>query len=477
VMGIAMPRHAGLSEDVTRRVEDFVLTLLLPLFFAYTGLRTNVALLGNGELIAITALLCAIAIAGKYGGTLIAARAIRLPWRQSAVLGALMNTRGLTELIVLNLALSTGAISSALFTALVLMALVTTFMTGPLIRLLDPHNAYGEQPEEELAASAAMPTPAAPALAGVGAGEPSEAEQPAWTGHSILVAPQSTAALEQLLALAQPLARSEPRRELILARLVRQPRGATVRGGLQTEARQVSEASELLARKREELLHEGIAARAVALTSADPGRDLTRLCRSESIDLLLLDGHRPLLGDGVPREEVGTVLSEARCDVAVLVAREGVDVSPGPERSVVVPFGGADHDWAALELASWIAASSGAPLRLLGSAGQGEDGRDASGLLANAALIVQQFAGVTAEPVLAQPGRDGILAATAGAGLLLIGLSERWRKEGLGETRRAIARSAPAPIVFVRRGDRPGALAPATDMTRFGWSAALGSPA
>lgn len=467
VMGIVMPRHAGLSEDVTRRVEDFVLTLLLPLFFAYTGLRTNVALLGNGELIAITALLCAIAILGKYGGTLLAARAIRLPWRESAVLGALMNTRGLTELIVLNLALSTGAISSALFTALVIMALVTTFMAGPLMRLLDPHNDFGEKPEEELAASSVMPAQPEP---GVGP------ELPVGAGHSILVAPQSAAALEQLLALAEPLARSEPRRELILARLVRPPRGATVRGGLQTEARRVSEATEQLKHKREELLEEGIATRAVALTSADPGRDLTRLSRDEEIDLLLLDGRRPLLGDGVPREEVGTVLNEARCDVAVLVAREGVEVSPGPERSVMVPFGGADHDWAALELASWIAASSGAPLRLLGSAGQREDGRDASGLLANAALIVQQFAGVTAEPVLAEPGRDGILAATAGAGLLLIGLSERWRKEGLGETRRAIARSAPAPIVFVRRGDRPGALAPATDMTRFGWSAALGDP-
>ncbi len=468
VMGIVMPRHAGLSEDVTRRVEDFVLTLLLPLFFAYTGLRTNVALLGNGELIAITALLCAIAILGKYGGTLLAARAIRLPWRESAVLGALMNTRGLTELIVLNLALSTGAISSALFTALVLMALVTTFMAGPLMRVLDPHNDFGEKPEEELAASSVMAVPSEPGVT---------PEQPVGAGHAILVAPQSTAALEQLLALAEPLARSEPRRELIVARLVRPPRGATVRGGLQTEARRVSRASEQLKEKREELLAEGIAARAVAFTSADPGRDLTRLSRDEEIDLLLLDGRRPLLGDGVPREEVGTVLSEARCDVAVLVAREGVEVKPGPDRPVMVPFGGADHDWAALELASWIAASSGAPLRLLGAAGQREDGRDASGLLANAALIVQQFAGVTAEPVLAEPGRDGILAATADAGLLLVGLSERWRKEGLGETRRAIARSAPAPIVFVRRGDRPGALAPATDMTRFGWSAALGNPA
>jgi hypothetical protein len=460
-MGVVMPRHAGLSEDVTRRVEDFVVTLLLPLFFAYTGLRTNVALLGRSQLVLITIALSAIAIVGKYGGTLIAARVIRLPWRQSAVLGALMNTRGLTELIVLNLALTTGAISQALFTALVIMALVTTFMAGPLIRLLDPHNAFGEEPEQELAASAGAP-----------AAQPGE--------HSILVAPQSGAALEQLLALAEPLARSQPRRELILARLIRPPLGAGVRGGLQTEARQVSEASEDLQHRRQELLGEGIDARAVALTSADPGRDITRLCRSEAVDLVLLDGRRPLLGDGVPREEVGTVLSDAPCDVAVLVAREGVVISPGPESPVVVPFGGADHDWAALELAAWIAAASGAPLRLVGSSGTNDDGRDASGLLANASLVVQQFAGVTAEPVLAEPGRDGILAAVAGAGLLLVGLSERWRKEGLGETRRAIARSAPAPIVFVRRGERAGALAPATEMTRFGWSAAgvggLGQP-
>jgi hypothetical protein len=242
----------------------------------------------------------------------------------------------------------------------------------------------------------------------------------------------------------------------------------------------VSAASEDLQHRREELLDEGIDARAVALTSADPGRDITRLCRSEAVDLVLLDGRRPLLGDGVPREEVGTVLNDAPCDVAVLVAREGVAISPGPESPVVVPFGGADHDWAALELAAWVAAASGAPLRLVGSSGTQDDGRDASGLLANASLVVQQFAGVSAEPVLAEPGRDGILQAVAGAGLLLVGLSERWRKEGLGETRRAIARSAPAPIVFVRRGERAGALAPATEMTRFGWSAAgvggLGKP-
>jgi hypothetical protein len=79
---------------------------------------------------------------------------------------------------------------------------------------------------------------------------------------------------------------------------------------------------------------------------------------------------------------------------------------------------------------------------------------------------------VATTTALAEPGRAGIVAAASRADLLLIGLSERWRKEGLGETRRAIAKAAPAPIMFVRRGERPGALAPATDATRFAWSTA-----
>ena len=201
-----------------------------------------------------------------------------------------------------------------------------------------------------------------------------------------------------------------------------------------------------------------------------------RLSRGDEVDLVLLDGRRPLLGDGIPRGDVGEVLQEAPCDVAVLVAREGQPVAPAPGTRVMVPFGGAEHDWAALELASWLCAATGASLELLGAGGQTAEGKHAGHLLADAALLAQQFAGVATTTALAEPGRAGIVAAASRADLLLIGLSERWRKEGLGETRRAIAKAAPAPIVFVRRGERPGALAPATDATRFAWSTAgLGS--
>ena len=369
-----------------------------------------------------------------------------------------MNTRGLTELIVLNLALELGVISEALFAMLVLMALVTTYMAGPALRLLDPKNELGAPVEEELEEARAQSVEEFPALT------PPE--------ESILVAPQSDGGFPQLQALAEPLARSEPPRELILAKLVRPPRGAAARGGLQTENRLLQNASEDMNAARRELMERGIAARAVAFVSTDAGADLARLARTEEIALVLTDGRRPLLGGGVPRGDVGTVLREAPCDVAVLVAKDDQDVLPTPEAGVVVPFGGVEHDWAALELGAWIAAATGAPLNLLGAAGQTEDRAKVSRLLGDASLLVQQYGGVTARPLVAEGGHEGVIEAAASAGLLVIGLSDRWREEGLGPTRSEIAAAAPAPVLFVRRGTRPGALAPREDVTRFSWSAA-----
>jgi Kef-type K+ transport system membrane component KefB/nucleotide-binding universal stress UspA family protein len=458
VMGLIMPRHAELTEDVTGRIEDFVVTLLLPLFFAYTGLRTNVGLLDRPELWLITLVLLLVAVIGKLFGAAIAARLTGFSWRSSAVVGTLMNTRGLTELIVLNLALELGVISEALFAMLVLMALVTTFMAGPALKLLDPRNELGAPVEEELEEARDRTVEEFPALA-----VPEE---------SILVAPQSDGALAQLRSLAEPLALSEPPRELIVARLVRPPRGAAARGGLQTENRLLQEASEEMNRVRGELIEKGIASRAVAFVSTDAGADLARLAKSEEIALVLTDGRRPLLGEGVPRGDVGTVLREAPCDVAVLVARESDTVLPGPDAGVVVPFGGAEHDWASLELGTWIASATDAPLILLGAAGQTDERARVSRLLGDAGLLVQQYGGISAQPVVAEPGREGVIEAASGAGLLVVGLSDRWREEGLGPTRSEIARAAPAPVLFVRRGTRAGALAPREDVTRFSWSAA-----
>ena len=150
LVGLIMPRYAGLTEDVRGRFEDFVVAVLLPLFFVVTGLKTDVGSLNRPVLWLITLLLIVVAIVGKWVGAMVAARYGGFGLRDSAAIGALMNTRGLTELIVLNIGLSLGMISPALFTMLVVMALVTTFMTGPALRLIDPRRELSEPPEEEL---------------------------------------------------------------------------------------------------------------------------------------------------------------------------------------------------------------------------------------------------------------------------------------------------------------------------------------
>jgi Kef-type K+ transport system membrane component KefB len=462
VFGMIMPRHARLNEEVTRRIDDFVVTLLLPVFFVYTGLRTNVALIDRPELWLITLLLIAVAILGKLFGAAIAARVSGYDWKASAVIGTLMNTRGLTELIVLNLALDVGAISNSLFAMLVIMAVVTTLMAGPLLKLLDPKNEYGTSVEDAFADAA---------LAAVQ--EHPELPVPE---RSILVAPQTDDALVQLVDLAEPLARSEPPREMIIARLVRPPRGAQAgaRGGLQSENLALERATRELNEVRQRLSDEGVVARGVALTSSNPGSDLAHIVEREPVDLVLTEGRRRIIGEGVPLGDVGELMEQAVSDVAVLVAKEGDPIALGPDKPILVPFGGAEHDWAALELGSWLAAANGAPLKLLGAAGQTDENKSVTRLLADAGLLVQQATGIATEPLVVAGGRDSIVSAADTAGLLVLGLSDRWRKEGLGPTRSAIAKSATVPVLFVRRGTRPGLFAPKENVTQFKWSMAGG---
>jgi Kef-type K+ transport system membrane component KefB len=449
IMGLIMPRHAGLTGDVTRRFENFVVLVLLPLFFVVTGLKTQVTALNRPVLWLLTLLLIAVAIVGKFVGAMVAARYSGFKLRDSAAIGALMNTRGLTELIVLNIGLDLGMISTQLFTMLVVMALVTTFMAGPVLRLIDPRHELSDPVEDELRRARRATSDDIPVV----------------PSRSVMVAPQDPANLDALLALAEPLAKTTPPREIIIAQVVMPDRFVT---GALRDADDVAKVGEELEGKRAALLERGIAARVAAFTTILPGQDYVRLASEEEVDLILMDGRRPLLGEGVPRGAVGQVLEQAPCDVAVLVERkEGPTIDAG--HPVMVPFGGGDHDWAALELAAWIASATGAPLKLIGAA-NGEGG-DASRVLDSASLVVRQLAGIETEPVLVNLSNGGIVPATEGAGLLVVGLSERWKSEGLGPVRAAIAKSAPAPILFVRRGLRPGALAPRTgDATQFAWS-------
>jgi Kef-type K+ transport system membrane component KefB len=145
LVGAIMPKSEDFVHHITQKLESVTVVVLLPLFFAYSGLRTRIGLEGSGKWWLYAALVIVVAVAGKLGGSMFAARFAGMSWRDSASLGILMNTRGLMELVILNIGLDIGVISSGMFSMMVLMALVTTFMTTPLLHWVYPQRLITEE--------------------------------------------------------------------------------------------------------------------------------------------------------------------------------------------------------------------------------------------------------------------------------------------------------------------------------------------
>jgi Kef-type K+ transport system membrane component KefB len=142
--GAIMPEAGGFRHKLSLRIENFSSVLLLPLFFVFTGLRTQVGLLSDARGWLLCLLILAVATTGKLGGTAMSARLMGMSWREALQLGALMNTRGLMELIALNIGFDLGILSPRIFTMLVIMALATTVLTGPLLTLFGKMRAAPE---------------------------------------------------------------------------------------------------------------------------------------------------------------------------------------------------------------------------------------------------------------------------------------------------------------------------------------------
>jgi len=138
MMGAIMPKEPKFVQYLLDRFETVTVTLLLPLFFAFTGLRTNIGLVKGGEMWMYCGLIVLVATVGKLGGSTLASWLTGMPLREAAGLGTLMNTRGLMELVILDIGLDIKVISPALFSMMVIMALVTTFMATPLLEWFCP---------------------------------------------------------------------------------------------------------------------------------------------------------------------------------------------------------------------------------------------------------------------------------------------------------------------------------------------------
>ena len=229
--------------------------------------------------------------------------------------------------------------------------------------------------------------------------------------RALLVVPSEDGSVDALLSIAVPLARL-PARELIVARLL-------------ADATDLEHATVALNGRRASL---EVATRVAAFTTLDRAGDAVRLAENY--------GAERSVGDGG-----------------------------------VVPFGGGEHDWAALELGAWLASGIGAPVKLAGTGSDRRDGhRDASRLLADASLAVQRVIGVEIEPLLVAAGEEALVRAADGSRMIVVGINPRWRNEGIGSSRRALIRHAGPPTLLVHRGPRPGGLAPRESRTRFTWS-------
>jgi DNA-binding SARP family transcriptional activator len=265
--------------------------------------------------------------------------------------------------------------------------------------------------------------------------------------NAVMLVGDANSPLDALLAIAEPL-----RRNLIIVRLL-------------DEAGQLHTGTAELAEQREVLRERGVNARVAAFVAGNPGDEAARFAAEQHAELLLIDATSDLLAEGRPMGRLDVLLERVPCDVGLLVSKTGPASGP-----VVTPFGGVEHDWSAIEIAARLAGALGTSLVLLGTEADPALGRrDASRLLARASLVVQQVVGIVTEPMLVPAGREGVLDGARDARLLVIGLSERWRTEGIGSMRLSVAEGANAPTLFVRGSGRT----PSQTMTRFTWT--LGS--
>lgn len=279
---------------------------------------------------------------------------------------------------------------------------------------------------------------------------PDASSQPAASAgrrRTVLALPRDEAGVARLGLLA-----SASQHELIIARLVEtEPELADAVASLEV-ARQSAEGQ----------------IRVAAFTSGEPATDIVRLAGAYDVELVLIDAPGEPEASQLPGEVV-TVLDQSPADIG-LVAGRPADWTRG--EGIFIPFGGTEHDWAALELGAWLASVHGLALRLVGARADPAHGRrDASRLLASASVAVQRLVDVSAEPLLVDPSREGLAGAVETATLVVVGLSPRWRTEGVGAVRGGLFRTG-APVVLVHAGPHPSGLAPRDARTRFSWSLA-----
>ncbi len=423
LMGAIMPKGTSFVRTITEKLEDFVVVFLLPIFFAYTGLRTQIGLLDHPSLWGYTGLIVLVACLGKFGGSAIAARACGIGWRQASAIGILMNTRGLMELVILNVGRDLGVISEAIFAMMVIMAIVTTAMTTPILHWVHP------QVEEEAAKSG----------------------RPAFTVLIPVSFPESGGPLAAMAALLTPAVDAVHRIiGLHLQRL--SERNAYSVSEVPTSR---TDALEPLLAKAKECSFE---AEPIAFASRDVPSDIARIARVRSADLILMGFHKPIFGQAILGGTVHRVLTASDNDVAIFVDR-----SFGKIQTILAPYLGGKHDRLALELAGRIARNGSAALTVLHVVPPNRS--QADGVLHARSAVDRTFADPATSTsvnfkVIEDPSPiDAVIRAAREYDLVVVGVEEQWGMEShlFGWRPERIARETSTSLLIVRKYAGPAA--------------------
>lgn len=413
VAGFIMPKKSEFVQDVTDRLEAFALVFLLPMFFAYAGLRADLRDILHWDMIGYTALLIVLACAGKLGGGMLAARLTGLTWRSSFTLGVLMNTRGLMELIILTLGLNLGVINRPVYGMMVVMALVTTGMAAPLLEFLLPSRAKVKRTVDKI--------------------------------FSILIPIARPESGGPLVEIASYLAKSEKDRRVCAVHLTRPTETELYRSFAADvlHPAQLEELEPLLAEARER----GIAVEPMSFYSRDVPSDIARLVRQQSTDLVLMGSHTPVFSRALLGGTVHRILTGADCDVAVFVDRGFAT----PTR-ILVPFLNSLHDKLALDLAGRLARSTGAAISIIHVTHPDHESI-ARQVVDKTFNDPTQKQAVHVKVIHSDDPADVVLQEVPGHDLVVIGVAEEWGLESslLGLRAERIASECPTSLLIVRK--------------------------
>ena len=453
LLGAAMPKNAGLTRELAEKTEDFVLIFLLPIFFAYSGLRTEIGLLNSPELWLLCAAVLGVAIIGKYVGTYAAARVCGISNREASALGWMMNTRGLTELIVLNIGLSLGVISPILFTMLVIMALVTTFMTSPLLewtypkRLIRLDISEFSSDDSELQDSQS-------------AGNSEETDQKLLPTYRVLVPVANPSTQKGLLQLAVSLAQPAGMGGSDLQSAAVHPLSLIELSKDYAFESTPAEADRIIQERHLKLgeLIESLQppearkfVHPIVRVTNDVARETAQIAELDRADLILVGWHRPTFSSNRLGGRVGQILSTAKVDVAIFVDR-------GRERlnNLLVPYAANIHDDLGLELALRLLVNSEerrlTVLRVAAVDGESENELSYEFKRVIEQLPVEVQSRIETPIVEAAEPIQAVIAASAHADLTIAGTSREWgiERQTLGQYTDELAVQCHSSLLIAR---------------------------